>query len=236
MLPVGDYFAEPDEEDRPDTQRIVTENGEDRIIECLAQARFGDAIVNWLVGVGGHTKLLTEDPVIYRNENGQIDREESVLITNELGGTGPELNGGYSRWSLNRRNRLAVLMRQSYVPITCRELAEGKRIPVEFSCDVTGIAAGTVESNYRIISTRIVLERSGEEVCSSLRFTAVAPTAPGNNEDAARATVRKVDLRCHAEDLAAAPAGSYTCRVEVCLSTGRTYTVWNAPVEKSAAS
>lgn len=232
VLPVGDYLAEPDQEDRPDTKRIIAENGEDKILECLAQLRFGDAIVNWLVGVGGHTKLLTEDPVIYRDETGRVDREESVLITNELGGTGPELNGGYSRWSLNRRNKLAVLMRQSYIPITNRELAEGKRTPVALHVNVTGPSEGTVESNYRIISTQVILEQDGKTVCRSLRFTAVAPTAPGNNEEAARATVRKVDLSCHKEDLAAVPAGSYRCRVEVLLSTGKTYTVWDQPVER----
>ncbi len=231
VLPVGDYQAEPDEEDRPDTKRIVAENGDDRIMECLAQLQPGDAIVNWLVDVGGHTKLVTEDPVIYRNENGEIDREESIIVTNELGGTGPELNGGYSRWSLNRRNKLAVLMRQSYVPITCRELAEGKRTPVKLEADINAAAEGTVESNYRIISTCVVLEQAGREICRSLRFTAVAPTAPGNNEDAARATIRKVDLSCHKEDLETLLTGSYHCRVEVRLSTGKTYTVWDQPVK-----
>lgn len=232
VLPVGDYHAEPDEEDRPDTRRIQAENGEDQILECLAQVRFGDAIVNWLPESGGHTKLVTQDPVIYRDENGRIDREESILVTNELGGTGPELNGGYSRWSLNRRNKLAVLMRQCYLPITCRELAEGKRTPVEIRAEIAGVAKGTVESNYRIISTAMIMEQDGREVCRSLRFTAVAPTAPGNNEDAARATIRKVDLSCHQEDLKALPAGSYFCRVEVLLSTGKAYTVWKRPVER----
>jgi len=226
IVPVGEYWAEPDEEDRPDTRRIQEKNGEDPILEALAQARLGDAIVNWLPESGGHTKLLTQDPIIYRDENGRIDREESILVTNELGGTGSDLNGGYSRWSLDRRNKLAVLMRQCYLPITCRELAEGKRTPVELKCNVTGIAEGTVRSNYRIISTRVVLEQDGQEVRDSLRFTAVAATAPGNNEDAARATVRKVDLGCHREDVENLPAGSYRCRVEVLLSTGKTYTVW----------
>ena len=231
VLPVGDYRAEPDEEDRPDTRRIQSENGEDRIMECLAQARLGDAIVNWLPECGGHTKLLTDDPIIYRDENGRIEREESIFIANELGGTGPEMNGGYSRWSINRRNKLAVLMRQCYVPITCRELAEGKRPPVELTVAVNGLAEGTVQSNYRIISTKVILERDGEEVCSSLRFTAVAPTAPGNNEDAARATIRNVDLSCHRTDFEEIPAGEYRCRVEVLLSTGKTYTAWDAPVQ-----
>lgn len=231
VLPIGDYQAQPDEEDRPDTRRIQAENGEDRIMECLMQARLGDAIVNWLPESGGHTKLLIEDPILYRDEVGRIDREESIIVTNELGGCGPELNGGYSRWCLNRRNKLAVLMRQCYVPITCRELAEGKRSAVELKAAVTGIAQGTVESNYRIISTCLVLEQDGREVCRSLRFTAVAPTAPGNNEDAARATIRHVDLSCHSADLQSVPAGCYRCRVEVLLSTGKTYTVWDQPVE-----
>lgn len=231
VLPVGDYCAEPDGEGRPFTMRILDANGEDKILECLAQARYGDAIVNFLPE-GGHTKLLVADSWIYRDENGRIDREESKMFTNELGGTGPELNSGYSKWSLNRKNKFAVLMRQGYVPITNRELQEGKRTPVELKVDVTGLAEGTVESNYRIISTRVILEQNGGEVCSSLRFTAVAPTAPGNNEDAARTTVRKVDLSCHKEDLETLPAGSYNCRVEVLLSTGKTYTVWNQQVER----
>ena len=232
VLPVGDYLAELDEDGRPDSQRIVAVNSEDTIAECLAQLRFGDAIVNWLLEhKGGHTKLLIQDPLIYRDENGRIDREESKLFTNEVGGTGPELTGGYSKWGLNRRNKFKTLLTQGYLPITTPELVAGKRTPVEFKTNVTGVAQGTVESNYRIISTEIVLEKDGEAVAGSLRFTAVEHTRPNKDESMARRTIRKVDLSCHAEDLQTVPAGDYTCRVEVLLSTGKTYTVWNEPVQ-----
>ena len=154
ILPIGEYWAEPDEEDRPDTRRIQEKNGQEHMMECLAQARLGDAIVNWLPESGGHTKLLTADPEIYRDENGRIDREVSILITNELGGTGSDLNGGYSRWCLNRRNKLAVLMRQCYVPITCRELEVGQRVPVQWNNNITG------ESN-------VLLERLLSDVCET---------------------------------------------------------------------
>lgn len=232
VLPVGDYIAELDEEGRPDTQRIVAVNGEDTMAECLAQLRYGDAIVNWLLEhKGGHTKLLTQDPLIYRDENGRIDREESKIFTNEVGGTSPELTGGYSKWGLNRRNKFATLLNQGYLPITTPELAAGKRTPVEVNAQISGLAEGTVESNYRIISTQILLEREGKTVHNSVRFTAVAPTGPNKDESAARSTVRKVDLSCHAEDLQGVPAGNYICRVEVLLSTGKRYTAWNEPVQ-----
>lgn len=231
VLPIGDYYADLDEEGRPTTLPIVAKNGEDTILECLAQLRFGDAIVNYLPEEGGHTKLVIQDPLVYRDENGRIDREESKLFTNELGGTGSDLNGGYSRWGLNRRNQFATLLNQGYLPITNPELAAGKRTPVELKADVTGLVEGTVESNYRIISTEVILEQDGRESYRSLCFTAVAPTAPGNNEDAARTTIRKVNLNCHKADLKTLPAGSYNCRVEVLLSTGKTYTVWDQPIE-----
>ena len=170
-------------------------------------------------------------PLIYRDENGKIDREESKLFTNEVGGTSPELTGGYSKWGLNRRNKFATLLNQGYLPITTPELAAGKRTPVEINAQITGLAEGTVESNYRIISTQIILEQEGETVHSSVRFTAVAPTGPNKDESVARSTVRKVDLNCHAEDLRGVPAGNYTCRVEVLLSTGKRYTAWNEPVQ-----
>lgn len=231
VLPVGDYHADVDADGKPSTLPIIAKNGEDTILECLAQLRYGDAIVNYLPEEGGHTKLVIQDPLIYRDENGKIDQEESKLFTNELGGTGSDLNGGYSRWGLNRSNQFGTLLRQGYLPITNPELAAGKRTPVELKTEVTGPAEGTTESNYRIISTKVILEQDGREVCSSLRFTAVALTAPGYNEDAARATVRKVDLGCHREDLQKVPAGSYRCRVEVLLSTGKTYTVWDQLAE-----
>lgn len=225
VLPVGDYVASRDEENRTNTLRDIEMNGQEKMLECLAQLRFGDAIVNRLVGVGGHTKLVAEDPTVYRSADGTIDRDESILITHELGGTGPEINGGYSRWALNRRNKFSTLLKQGYIPITNPELKAGKRVPVQLTAHVTGPASGTVESNYRIISTTVTLEQSGEAAMESVKFTAVAPTAPGNDETAARTSVRKVDMNIHAEDLKNAPKGEYTYKVKVLLSTGKTYTV-----------
>lgn len=224
VLPVGDYQCGLTENGTPDTLQDIVRNTPKTMLDCLAQLRMGDAIINWLPGKGGHAKLCVADPVVYRQADGSVSPTESYVITHELGGTGVDVTGGYSKWGLNRKNTFACLLEKGYLPITAPELKAGKRIPATVTAWVTAPAHGTIESNYRIISTTVTLLQNEQQAYTSRIFTATMKGSEATETMGPRTTVRQVDLGVHKALLTTVPAGEYTFQIDVLLSTGQTLT------------
>ena len=222
VLPIGGYEA-----DTLMTADIIAKNGTERIAECLAMMRMGDAIIQ-RDDKNGHTRLAARDPMVMRREDGTIDPDESYLPTHEHG-VGKGSSGRNSTWQLDCRYTFRELL-INYLPITNKELLEGKDAPVELRAEgICGPCEGRVHANYRIISTMVSMthEVTGQ-TWESVQFTALDRNrhkATVRDDGFARSTIRTAELSWHGEDLSELPAGEYRYTVSVLLGTGTTHFV-----------
>lgn len=223
VLPLGGYQA-----DTLFTDDIIAQNGPERIAECLALLRMGDAIIQ-RDHKNGHTRLAARDPMVMRREDGTIDPEESYLPTHEHG-VGKGSSGRNSTWQLDCRYTFRELL-VNYLPITNKELLEGRDAPVELQTDeIRGPWEGQVSSNYRIISTTVSMTHQATgKTWESVQFTALDRNrhkATVRDDGFARSTIRTAELSWHKEDFSQLPAGEYSYTVSVLLGTGTTHIVF----------
>ena len=223
-LPVGDYAFEPGME----TDQIRDRNGEQGMAQSYAKLYLGDAILQRTKKGGGHIRLVSKTPVIYRKNDGSIDLDNSYILTHELGGNlggWRNLEGWDTPWLTDHRYTFRDLYNTHYIPITIRELQEGVCPEATLDAQITGINCGVVRSNWRIISTTAKVFADGEEVWSDRVFTAVHPFDEESGDTIARTTVREVDLQAHRDrwsDDLLKPGKRYTYQVEVLLGNGQT--------------
>lgn len=218
VLPVGNYTAKTWY-----SLDALAENDPNEILEGYAKLRMADAIV-MRSPAHGHTRLVFRDPVVMRDEKGVIDREMSYLPTHEQG-VGKGSSGRDSTWQLSCRYTFRELL-QEYLPITNKELLEGKPAPVQlWTENITDPFSGKVCSNYRVISTTLTLKKG--EVCHTSRvFTTVINKHledPGEGDNIARGTVTYADLARHKANISDIPSGEYEFSLSVLLSTGVEY-------------
>lgn len=193
-IPVGDYkcdFLLKNEKidgfNVKPSRQYLDVNTPEKIYECYAACRYGDAIVNSAVA-GGHTRMLAADPVIIKNQAGQIDPDHSYMLMHEQGGgffqndkTMIVTYGG-----ANKKFTFANLYFDWYVPITCKELVTGVQDPVEVElqggCDgYAGMLTGNIHTNYHLdFVTLRVTDSQGNEVLDHVQFTGAAKRGDTN--------------------------------------------------------
>jgi len=219
-LAIGGYEGA---ETLTDTKDIYDLNGEEFIIECLALLHKGDAATTRYTdeetgGTAGHTRMCAEDPVILRDAEGKIDTYASYIIMHGQG-DGISYSLPNTTWVIDRKFTLQSLVSDYYVPLSNKELLEGKAPEcwVKLDNDSTGKAymtTGTVESNYRLISTTIrIKDEAGEVVWEQTLFTPVDKFETARTDYEARETARTFNLAAFA---------AYIGEME--LEAGKTYT------------
>lgn len=226
ILPVGDYAFAPGME----TDQIRDLNGEQKMAESYAMLYFGDAVLQRTTAKGGHIRLVSRTPVVYRRQDGTIDLENSYILTHEQGGNlgaCRNMGGWNTTWLTDYRYTFRDLCDTHYIPITIRELRDGDSPAPVLEERISGINSGEVSSNWRIISTKAKVLEGEKEIWSDRVFTAVHPYNTETQDTAARSTVRRVNLTVHnqnwREDLLL-PGKTYTYTVEVMLGNGEVLT------------
>lgn len=225
-LPVGDYAFEPGME----TDQIRDRNGEQIMAESYAKLYLGDAILQRTKAGGGHIRMVSKTPVIYRHRDGSIDLDNSYLFCHEQGGnTGfnMKVGGWNSTWLTDYRYTFRDLYGAHYIPITIRELQEGVRPKATLKEEITAMNSGRVSSNWRIISTTAKVLDGEREIWRDCAFTAVHPYDAETQDTMARSTVREVDLAVHGKnwrDDILRPGKQYVYQVEVLLGNGEVLT------------
>ncbi|MBQ6839953.1 MAG: hypothetical protein IJO45_04615 [Oscillospiraceae bacterium] len=219
-LAVGGYAGA---EDLTDTKQIYDANSEEIMMECLALLHKGDAATTRYTdketgGSANHTRLVAEDPVILRDAEGKIDPYASYIIMHGQG-DGISFSLPNTTWVIDRKFTLQTLLTDYYVPLSNKELLEGKQPEcwVTIDNDKTGKAymtTGTVETNYRLISTTIRIKDEADEVAwEQTLFTPVDKFETARTDYEARETARSFNLAAFA---------AYIGEME--LEAGKTYT------------
>ncbi|MBE6713209.1 MAG: hypothetical protein E7580_06795 [Ruminococcaceae bacterium] len=130
-IPIGEYSYDPSITDFADytTTRICEENGRQAMFRSYAVLQEADGIVNFTTG--GHVRMISAKPVVYYNEDGSIDGEESYTTFLDqaakyhtmLQSDGSEylVQGG-----VDTKISFEKLFTAGYLPFTIPELAQIK--------------------------------------------------------------------------------------------------------------
>ena len=210
-IAVGDYDIGDTTKKTKDLYEL---NGLDKIVECLALLRKGDAVTS---NTAGHTRMCSADPVVLRDAEGNIDLRESYVLQHGQGDGIFHLTN--STFVIDKKFTFKELTNEHYVPVTNKELQEGKRPEcwVKVDSDKTGKAymtTGTVESNYRLDSVTIkIKDETGNVVWEQTMFTAINKYATKKSNYNGRETIRSFNLATFAAHIG-----------EMELQAGKTYT------------
>lgn len=162
-MPVGDYKCDfelknikVDGVNTKWSQQYIDANTPEKIYECYAACRYGDAIVNH-AKAGGHTRMLAMDPVVIKDQAGNIDPDYSYMLMHEQGG-GYVVNDEtkiVTHGAAFKKFTFANLYYDWYIPISCEELLSGEMEPAEVTleggCDgFAGMYTGNIHTNYHL--------------------------------------------------------------------------------------
>lgn len=169
------------------TDPYVRANGAQTMFEAYAQMRKGDAYYSTTKD-GGHTRMAAEDPVVVRDENGQINGQYSYVMSHEQGA--PAVTDPYFHtWRLNYKYTFQQLYMSWKIPVTIEELLTGEMEPVECTMEggldgKFGMTTGTIKSNYFLDSVNLVIKDSqGNEVFNHIMWATVDRFADANSND-----------------------------------------------------
>ena len=171
------------------TDSYFKNNTEQQILEAYAAARPGDAFP-YLNKDGGHTIMLTAEPVVVRDQQGLINAGYSYMLMTEQGSTTvDELAMTYSTCKVNYRRTFALMMERWAIPVTCEELLTGEMETPE--CKILdgvdgymGMLTGIVKANYFLDSVDLkIVNSKGETVFDHKMFTTVDKRSDIGNAD-----------------------------------------------------
>lgn len=227
-LPVGDYVWQlPDGVTSYYTTDYRDATGEEGVYESLAKCRMGDGIVAY-TDAGGHARMVAQDALVMRNEEGKIDPQASFLVIHEQGHLSSG-EGWESTWTLNGVHSFAELYETAYLPVTIKELVTGEtETPVATLEDgmdgKAGLTAGTVVSNWFLNSVSMVItDSTGEEVINHEMFVTVGRYEDYNNWSPVRDLEKEFSLAHFAQALQGTyfdPAEEYHCVITAHLGNG----------------
>lgn len=242
-LPVGEYASESGE--LTSTTRLCRENGEQTMFEAYACLRKADALVCREPGAG-HALMVVSVEIV-RREDGSIDSDASFAVTLEQSRMPlmygekyfhPELQEDvYITFSLDRRYSFREIIKEGYLPVTCRELVDPApaAVPAVWDSleehDGAAVLNGVIHSNWPIDCVTVSI--AGADGAVVQQGTVYAARGPHRYALNLRQFVvdapKRMRGRVVPEEL---PAGSYRCTVTCRLSSGQMCTVRDFAFEK----
>ena len=212
------------------TDTYLEHNGKDVMYEAYACLRKGDGL-GQNSDQGGHNRMLSEDAVVVRDENGKIDPDYSYVLVHEQGP--PSLNEEaktYTTWRLNYKYTFGSLYGKDYIPITIEELVTGEmekpECYLEGGVDDSrlGLTIGTVKANYSLDAVKMeVRDSKGQVVFEHVMFPTVTKRFDDSaNDTLIRRVVMEYDLNGFAAPLSKVvfqPGEEYHATITGCLST-----------------
>ena len=160
------------------TQKCIALVGEQAICEDYAKLRAGDVLIK-IGSAGAHAIMVSQDPVIVRDDEGNIDPTRSYIYNHEQGGDNITDQGYVTSWGINAQKHFARLISEAYLPLTIKEMQEGEKdIPTATMKDspdnILGLTTGIVESNFYVDSvTMKITDEKGKEVFNREMFARI---------------------------------------------------------------
>ena len=186
-IPLGDFTTEGIETWKVGvhtTKMIKEAAGEQAIYEGYAQTELADCLYTWYGDAVSHMRMVSQKPVVVRNEDGTINGQESYLLYMDQGGTWRQRNVGGDvvrvQGGLDDKVTFAQLYEDHYLAFTFKEF-HGLD-PVEKSVTTStldglktvtpeALAEATVSCNYAISHVTVSVTHGEEEVYRGNAFS-----------------------------------------------------------------
>ena len=210
-------------------------NGPDVMYEAYAQLRMADAIVFYFET--GHTRMIAQEPVVVRDENGKIDGQYSYVLCHEQGVTVlDEVNKTYSTCPTFKKYTFENLFAGYYLPVTNIEFITGEfdeptcTLEGGVSDSRLGLTTGVVKANYSLdYVTMLITDSKGRVVFDHWMFPSVTKRLDNNSNDyQIRRVWKEYDLAGFAIPLQSAAfrnGETYHAVITGNLSTGDSFVV-----------
>ena len=210
-------------------------NGPEVMYEAYAQLRLADAIVFYFET--GHTRMIAEEPVVIRDENGKIDGQYSYVLCHEQGVTVlDEKNKTYSTCPTFKKYTFENLFAGYYLPVTNIEFITGEfdipecTLEGGVSDSRLGLTTGIVKANYSLdYVSMVITDSQGNVVFDRWMFPTVAKRADNNSYDyQIRRVIMEYDLAGFAVPLRTVnfqPGETYHAVITGNLATGDSFVV-----------
>lgn len=155
--------------DGKNTTNSILKNTEKKdVLEAYAMALPGDGFMRYLDN-GGHGMMITLEPIVVRDENGEIDPEESFVFLTDQNNRLHTRREYPSSWEMDRRVSFQRAYNEGYLPVTTKELQEGKAPVPTFEVTeppkaeelAVGQMKGTVKCNYCLNTVTAEIRKGG---------------------------------------------------------------------------
>ena len=172
VLPVGDIDWST--YDGSNTNSIIAANSQTVVMEAYALTHAGDGINRYL-GTGGHAMMITKEPEVVRDAQGNIDPNNSyIYLTDQNNG----LNNSRqypSSYTVDAKKSFALVYSEGYLPVTFAEVQQGRAPIPTFALDGDvqeaalnqGYLTGSIESNYNLMTITAEVTANGQVVASA---------------------------------------------------------------------
>ena len=190
------------------TKSILKNTDKNDVMEAYALMQPGDSLVRYL-DTGGHALMLTEEVLVVRDSSGKILPAKSYLYLTDQNSTLNNDREYPSSWKVDDAVNFTQAYMDGYLPVSCKELQEGKMPvpefeltdgPTEQALEMSTLN-GVITSNYNIMTVRAEITK-GKNVVASASYH---PYAKEVNLDVVSPELKMWEL----------PNGKYTLTVVV---------------------
>lgn len=217
------------------TADYVNTVSEQEFYEVLAMTWHGDLMTNG-IEAGYHTVMVAEDPVVVRDQQGNIDPNKSYIITHEqTGNLYDEETKTLTTWRISEKNTFGKVRGDGFLPFTCEELITGEMEP-EY-CEMLdnpggqlGLTTGIVKGNYFLDSvTLTITDSKGNVVLDKVNFPKAGKFDDANTKSTSLCYIDSYDMAYFAaplQTLQLTPGETYSYKVSAHQAPGFDYVVF----------
>ena len=236
-IPVGEGWWEDVEFDfnKHLTQQYVDNCTEQEFYEVLAQTLHGDLMTNG-IAAGYHTVMVAEDPVVVRDQQGNIDPNKSYIVTHEQAGASHDnAKKTYTSWRISEKNTFNSVRGQGFCPFRCEELITGEMEPgycemLDNPGGYTGMMVGLVKGNYFLESVTLTVKDSqGNVLLEKINFPKAGKFDDANTKSTSLCYIDSYDMGYFAAPLQSVqfiPGQTYSYTVQAHQAPGYDYVVF----------
>ena len=215
-IPVGEGWWEDVifDTNKPDTKVFYIDTvSEQEWFEVLAQTWHGDGMTQGFKQSGNsyayHTVMCASDPVVVRDQHGNIDGVKSYIMTHEQGGGGGynEEKRTWTSWGIWEKNTFAKIRDDGFLPFRPEEFLTGEMEP-EY-CEMLdnpggylGMMTGTVKGNYYLETvTLTITDSQGNVVLDKINFPKAGKFDDANTKSTSLCYIDSYDMAYFAAPL-----------------------------------
>lgn len=148
---------------------VLKETPKADVMEAYALTLPGDGMMRHSEQTGGHALMVTLEPTVVRDTEGNIDPDQSFLYMTDQNNTINNTRSLPSSWKVDAKVAFSKVYADGYLPVTIPELREEETVAPDFQAEgvpagqdllTTGVK-GLIKSNYRLVSVTAELSKAG---------------------------------------------------------------------------